>query len=200
MIGLVQQLLAALGSRGLHAQSLDDVGALVGRLLFQVGDLGIQLLDLIVLRGQRNTQIGKLAAQIGQTRAVVAQRRIVQYLGHGFGGIVVRNLHLGLGIGLVYLSLGQVGLNLAQLIGRDTLLRLAGNYDTRLPRVVLQIVFRILQFLACVVELGGEELVGVAGGTAAGVLSLLDKLLRQRVRRIRSQLSFGTQNRQGDKI
>ena len=132
------------------------------RLLFEISDLRIQLLDLVVLRGERDAEIGKLAAKVRQPGPVVPEGRIIQNLGHRLGRSAFRRFYLRLGVRLVCFGFGQIGLDLPQLVGSYALLSFAGNDDTGLPRVFLQRVFRILKFFAGVAELRRQKLIGVS--------------------------------------
>ena len=77
------------------------LAAMLGGLLFQICDLGLQLLNPVVGRRERDAQIGKLAAEVSQPGPVIPQCGIIQNLGHRFGRTALRSLHLRPGIGLV---------------------------------------------------------------------------------------------------
>jgi hypothetical protein len=50
---------------------------------------GVQLLNLVVGRGKGHAQISALTAKVSQPGPVIAQRRVIQNLGHRFSRIVL---------------------------------------------------------------------------------------------------------------
>ncbi len=70
-----------------------------------------------------------------------------------------------------------------------------------LARVILQIVFRVLQFpYERPPAARSKNLLVLSGNIAPGILSLGNKLVGQGIRGIGGQLTFRTRNRQGDQI
>jgi hypothetical protein len=171
----------AQGSLVVAAHAVIDVAAFGSHSGFQFFDLGINRLHFVVSRRKRRSELGVLAAQVGELFLVVFQGIAVEHFRRCFrraGGGAPKLRLLGEAFRL---SFGKLFLHLAKFLFIHAIFFFSGEQQTGRVGVGLKLIFRFLQLDLDVFQLAGEPVAGALSALPTHFNVLLDVFVGQGV-------------------